>query len=374
MSASARLEGISALRGIAAMYVFLYHLPLLATPPVVFTGPLNYVIMNGGSGVSLFFIISAYTLALSMDRRSAEPRPVFRFYIRRLFRIAPLFWCVLVGESLYLNAHGGAPRAGEIAANSLFLFNFVPGWSYGIVPASWTIGVEMFFYALFPLFFRWGQSLASAVGLLLLSFVLAWAVDAPWIHSLFSSEAGAVAFITTSLPHQLPFFMIGLVCYRLARCCQSQTTISNLKPLGMLFLCASAFGFMSLYEGKLVGFIEPSHWWGLGYGSLALGCLFLPLAWIVNRATRFLGEISYSFYLLHPLVLREVKDAFPSIHALHLSPFLDLAACAAVALAVLVPIAWLSYTFIESPGIRFGDKCLRQWLGQPAAKLAVHAG
>ena len=74
-------------------------------------------------------------------------------------RIAPLFyfWLVLsiLRDAIFKGA-AGSHSAGEIGANALFLFNLYEPFQFGIVWASWTIGVEMLFYAVFPFVKRGG--------------------------------------------------------------------------------------------------------------------------------------------------------------------------------------------------------------------------
>src|SRR5207244_3532830 len=81
---------IDALRGLAAAAVLFTHLPAL------FDGlawRVDYVARLGAHGVQLFFMVSAITLASSWDARSeSELAPARAFYIRRFFRIAPMFW------------------------------------------------------------------------------------------------------------------------------------------------------------------------------------------------------------------------------------------------------------------------------------------
>lgn len=87
-----RLEAIDALRGLAALYILSYHLALLPQPNLTVPFWASRFVLSGGTGVTLFFIISAFCLCLSMQKRKEEPQLTMQFYLRRFFRIAPLFY------------------------------------------------------------------------------------------------------------------------------------------------------------------------------------------------------------------------------------------------------------------------------------------
>ena len=87
---------LDALRGIAALLVLSVHMSMLS------------VLLNGRGfsigayGVQLFYILSALTLFLSSSKRfSSEERPIFKFFIRRFFRIAPLFYLTVIVAFLF---------------------------------------------------------------------------------------------------------------------------------------------------------------------------------------------------------------------------------------------------------------------------------
>ena len=64
-----RLHFIDALRGLAALYVLLYHFVLIPQPNVYVHPAIRPLVLNGWSGVTLFFVISAFTLCFTLDQR-----------------------------------------------------------------------------------------------------------------------------------------------------------------------------------------------------------------------------------------------------------------------------------------------------------------
>src|SRR5437867_4319957 len=97
LSQKNRLDFVEALRGLAALYVVIFHLTQIPTPHLETPFWLTKIIGFGGSGVSLFFVVSAFTLTLSMRLHEQEAYATRRFYVRRVFRIVPLFyvWSIL---------------------------------------------------------------------------------------------------------------------------------------------------------------------------------------------------------------------------------------------------------------------------------------
>src|SRR4030043_652004 len=87
-----RLESIDALRGMAALYILLYHLALIPQPNLSVPRWASSFVLTGGTGVTIFFVVSAFCLCLSMRFRKQEPRLTVRFYLCRISRVSPLFY------------------------------------------------------------------------------------------------------------------------------------------------------------------------------------------------------------------------------------------------------------------------------------------
>lgn len=144
-----KLYHIDALRGIAALSILFYHMSgrmvsLFGQYPFQML-PDRFIGLNMAS-LPLFFVISAFTLYLSLDNKSGEKNRFIKFYIRRFFRIAPLFYLLLVFVVLDGIIQNRAPSWLEILSNFSFTFNLVPEYSGSLTIGGWTIGVEMLFY------------------------------------------------------------------------------------------------------------------------------------------------------------------------------------------------------------------------------------
>ena len=116
-----------------------------------------------------------------------------------------------------------------------------------------------------------------------------------------------------------------------------------------------------LIGGRTGGPLEWHYWQGLSYGSLLIGLALAPVGLLVNRATRFLGNISYSVYLGHcPAIYFLIsiyrKDLRP--------PYGEQCEVPGGSLAhrrSRFPLSYLCYRFIEVPGIRAGELAFR-WI------------
>lgn len=153
-----KLDWIDALRGIAALSIFIYH--IYGTTGVItnWAYPIRIVperfIDMTLAGIPLFFILSAFTLYLSLDNRASEKRKFSKFYLRRFFRIAPLFYLLLILVVLdSLITQKGISSWHNVLVNFTFTFNLVPQYSASLFSDGWTVGVEMLFYSVLPLIF-----------------------------------------------------------------------------------------------------------------------------------------------------------------------------------------------------------------------------
>jgi peptidoglycan/LPS O-acetylase OafA/YrhL len=148
---------VDSLRGIAVLGVLLVHTgQRVARLP----GSVAAVTEFGAYGVHLFFVASAFTLFSSLNQRSrSESRPTLNYFLRRLFRVAPLFWLAVL---FYVWWYGTGPQYWaphgiswpDVLATASFAHGWSPTWINSVVPGGWSIAVEMNFYLLVPFLFN----------------------------------------------------------------------------------------------------------------------------------------------------------------------------------------------------------------------------
>ena len=186
-----RIAALDAGRAIAVVGVVAVHLSF-QFPNLPHSVAL--IARMGQYGVQLFFVISAITIFMTLEadreRFCAARHITLRFYIKRFFRIAPLYY---VAIAIYGLISWGALRSGyerawvlgahspaDILLNVLFLHALSPSAINNVVPGGWSIGVEMLFYLLAPLIFfftlnRVRLAIAS-VSVLAVSAAVMWLV------------------------------------------------------------------------------------------------------------------------------------------------------------------------------------------------------
>lgn len=362
-----RLDFIEALRGWAALYVVVFHMVFLPNPQLLYPAWAVKFIAFGGSGVTLFFIVSAFTLTYAMRLREQEPHPVQRFYLRRIFRIAPLFYILIFVACLrYIFISHRPISLLEILLNLSFTFNFVPGYQPGLVWASWTIGVEMVFYLLFPLVYRFINSLPKAIGF----FVVTLLISNLYSYLLFEyATFKNISFIIErSFLHQFPIFALGMVVFYIFEKFIHHRTISRWWGVGLLIL--SGVGFVALVYGFLKFLIDPLYWEAIVYSLLVLALAIFPFGLFVNRLFLLWGKLSYSLYLNHPLLVLTLLPIYPIIYAWPLPVAIKLGISFLLVLVLLTAISSITYRFIEAPGMKLGSKLIKKYeiIPQPEAK------
>lgn len=297
----ARLDFPDALRGIAILLVILKHVGQWAPSGGVLATASDY----GQLGVQLFFIVSGFTLALSASKARASTGMDYRsFFIRRWFRIAPMYYLAIVGYLLIrlasglLHSHPQGVKGmdvytpSSVLANIFFVNGFCPSAQNNVVPGGWSIGAEFFFYACFPFFIRRsGFAQASAmVGIAGAIAILA--------HYLGRGDLDATNdsfWYFFPLVH-LPCFLAGILLFN------NIGTLGRPSTLPVLWTCALVGSATIAYlwplglNGNLLFLLVPS----LSIAPFALLLVLSSKSGFGNSSVlRAIGERSFSMYLNH---------------------------------------------------------------------------
>jgi len=351
-----RFAGIDGLRGYLAFGVFVHHSIItwiFLQTGVIDLPPSNFYSQLGQGSVALFFMITGF---LFWDRLLTHGRQHdwLAFAVSRLFRLYPLYLPLMLAVFISVFCLQGwelkdsvTQLIGQTLAWLVFDRPDVNQYHQTgmlISNVTWTLGYEVFFYLALPLaamlfIYRggWMQTVLCLIGIYALYQVVGWE------HSL--------------KKHFLAGFLGGIAAAYWIR--RPQWVAWSLSPLaGIIALLALAIAFTVFNRA-------------FNLGALLLLSLFFVIVASGNtlfgalrpRSIRWLGEISYSTYLLHGFVLWILLQRLPP--ALHLDArqawvFLPLLA---VCSCLLVIISSLTYQYIEKPGIDAGRKTLH-WLRQ----------
>lgn len=338
-----RAHGIDALRGIAASGVVFVHAIHINPIGVDFYW---YNVSYLALGVALFFVVSAFSMCLAYPN-GIDRSNLHKYALRRFFRIAPLFYVMLIAWwFLYLN-----PSASQLLKNITFTYGFWEETQVSLVPAGWSIGVESIFYLLFPIliYFR-----GIRISIIILIFAL---ITCYVLNTYYTSEE--LYFYWTNFFTNAPYFAFGIVGYALFQIAPSQyrNALGSLCLILGLSIIFAMFMYGPVLTAELstsapipVGFVFG---WGLGFFFLVLSQALHPIVFLVNPVTLFLGKISYALYLAHPLFIYHTKitvwAATLTDNALLVMPVVCV-----VTLGAMVPIAYLIHLLVESPFILLG--------------------
>ena len=372
MSGLAHYKYIDALRGFAFLGVLTVHasLQVPSLSGATFASA-------GAYGVQLFFLLSAVTLLRSVSLRTGKERfPLRNFFLRRFFRIAPLFWFGIV-LSLFLDGTGGrewAPHGvgvWHLLSTATFLHGWTPVTINSVVPGGWSIAVEMTFYLCLPFLARRVTSIWSALSLAFycvlaasalnrLSFALVTRLVPPDEQSLVGP------FVSFWFPAQLPVFLVGFLTYH---CLHSEavTRFLAVPRRAALLAIIAVYGLLGLSQ-VTSGIIPLRMLYAGAFSALILALAARPFTVAVNPATCHLGVLSFSCYITHFAVLKATAhfirgDAFASLPA-QVGPWCHFAAVWVAALVLTVAVSTLTYFFIEKPGIKLGNLLIRRHEGQ----------
>jgi len=381
-SETEHLAFIDALRGWAFLSVLLVHVQTIVVLPrrlAQLAGPANY-------GVQFFFVISALTLFMSYEsRRSRDSRPMAAFFVRRLCRIAPLFWLAV---PTYLGFLGTGPResapdgihAGQILSTLLFVHGWYPTAINSVVPGGWSIAVEMTFYLILPFCFSSIRTLGRSVAACLVVFGVSIVISVSAKHLLAGlfPENLLGRFTYYWFPRQVAVFFLGFLLFFLikrfrgaddAGSLSHERLIRHLPEISVLLLFA-----MSLVSERLP---LAYFWFSAVFVLLALGLSFRPVWWLVNPVTRYIGKVSFSAYITHFMVIesvgRRVVNAFGNTEGGGKHPVVTFAITYVVCCIATVLASSVTYFMIEVPGQNVGRSVIRL-LGYGSAPPLVPSG
>lgn len=353
------LPGIHGLRAVAALSVLIFHqAPALGALTIPwFAKPIT---MYGGLGVPLFFTLSAFSLAHSTYHRMGHDGWVREYGLRRFFRIAPLFYAMMIFFLLHdYIKWGKSYSVFEIIMNIVFLFGLVPGKHIALVWAGWTVGVEMLFYALFPVILSVVRGVKSAAGFLLFSCIAGICV----VQELDGISRIDRSYLYENLCTALPSFAAGLAAYYGLRELRGTGFTQARIAASTGIAVAICIGISITLGFKLEGLwrVDVFTWaWAVAFSATTLWQTLAPSRVLSLRFFQYVGERSYSVYLVHAPIVFYLKPAYEEIYRLVPVGPLAYLSCVALGIGSVLLVASLTYALIEAPGVSIGAGLIRR--------------
>jgi peptidoglycan/LPS O-acetylase OafA/YrhL len=338
-----QIHSLTAVRGLAAWWVVLFHFDAYLRPylPVwIFD-----FVSRGYLAVDLFFCLSGFVIFFNYGGLNfASVREIRTFYLKRFAKIYPLHLftiCLYVSLlGVLLLTHRSIPEdrfSGESLLQNLLLvqdWNFASDLTWNV--PSWSISAEFAAYLLFPALVVLvrlvaGRLAASLVAITLLLGLLNFF----YVSKGFQIGAAIPVLGVVRCAVQ---FGIGMILAQL----YLMRSFANRLARPFLFALAVLFFLLGLW--KLESVMIPLAWAALVF-AVALGDLksgFLNWSWLI-----FVGEISYSTYMIHYFVRDIFKMAL--VKGGEVTPLQDVLLAFLVILAVSVPL----YLLIERPAQKY---------------------
>jgi len=342
---------VDALRGIAALWVVLFHAPLEGHLTLL-TNLLPHwfvaVVFNWGSlGVAIFFVLSGFVIAHSLREAKIDLAYFRRFSLRRFARLTPPYYVSIVitlGFALlssYVKGEAFAPGKTPLSSERLFahLFYLQDIFRLGhINDVYWTLCLEIQFYLVFCallglaqwLNYSWNLRFSRAV-----VFVPAAVLAALFPMGVFEDNGRAFIFLPLWYG-----FLLGVFAYWSWR--------DKLKPMYFYFYSA-----LLLTAGvlKSAGFVLACVIAAILL--LEVGRANCIQVWLKWRWLQFLGQISYSLYLTHVPILGAAF--FIGYKLLHRNALIE-AFCLLIGILICVGFAAITWQLIEKPSINLSQK------------------
>ncbi|TDN90556.1 acyltransferase [Microbacterium sp. BK668] len=319
-------------------------------------------LIRESTGVTIFFFLSGY-LITTLLRREYDARDrvsVADFYLRRVFRIFPPLYVVLICAVVLSLANAIPNEMTPLGVFASFSFwaNYYIIWEGrdglpGGMNALWSLAVEEHFYLVFPLLYialrrwvptRWVQ--AVILGGLCVAIMV-------WRTYLFSSGA-SYDRIYLATDTRADAILWGSVFAVVLNPVYGEVQAPRRKWLLTPVLLAGA--------GVVYAVSRWPNEWGMTIGytvqSVALAAVFIPVILIPGsvvgrvlnwRAVAWVGIVSYSIYLLHRpvLILTETYIGQPELVA------------ATVGVAATVLASWAMLVYVERPFARLRQRVNR---------------
>ena len=366
------IASLDGLRALAALSVFIVHFQQFTNIGGVL-GPfdLERWMVNGNTGVALFFALSGFLLSIPFWQANQEHNlpNIKHYFLKRAIRIIPLFYFCFILLMALKGFKGAEVNFNNILSHLFFLHNLKDDQVMSLNPPFWSLAVEMQFYILLPLFFVSIKKLNRKSGTLVFIVLVPviyifywllmnwlgewndWPIRIPliWPFGIELISVNGAALKYSTMAH-LPHFLIGVVAASLFLTYRDS---GKQKPI----LCEALFWLASVSVAVILS-TPLDELFQLNFGRynfplvpLLLGVILVtaPNSVFAKRLLdlsilRWVGIISYGVYLFHYPLLKATKMAF-DLAGFSVTNNVVLYGLSSMILTLL--LAHLSYTYFD---------------------------
>lgn len=351
---SIHFPGLNNLRFIAAMGVLIFHIELKKQLLGFKFYYMHQLINLGDVSVTLFFVLSGFliTYLLLAERKQTGTVAVKKFYTRRILRIWPLYYLILIlgffvlpNISIFQIPTSGLINTGDtIQLSIFFLFfaniGFIMYGNVAYIDQTWSVAVEEQFYLVWPFIIKLFKRILPALIFIILLFGLLRIV---FTHLFYKAETYQCFYWFFKYTRIDTMAIGGLFAYSLFNGYEKITTLLYNKYLQLLVIFLLI---LLLVKGYTLPYVHQQVY-AILFGIVIINAaanqkslLYLKV-WGLN----YLGKISYGVYMYHNIMV--VLALKVCAHYFSTSSALFLVTSYLVAILLTLFISHLSYCYFE---------------------------
>jgi len=350
MDKAIHLPGLNGIRAIAAIAVVISHTTLaLGSFGLVATifgsggqgGPKGLLLAAGG--VSMFFALSGFliTYLLSLEKEKTREINIRNFYLRRIFRIWPLYYLFIASCLLTYTAFNIQYDAGPLPFYIFLLANvpLIIGQTMPFMTHLWSIGVEEQFYLFWPWLARVTTDKLLKLTIVMIVCLYVLKLMFYVLFRKFGIETPYTAINVTRFHIMLIGAAGALLYYKNSSYLKYATNIYTQMACWTLMglLVINRFNISSLVDNEIIALVTVA----IILAQINRTNMIIDLD---RGAMDFLGKISYGIYVIHPLVIFVLAQNLPTFHESTLANYLFVYAAV---MALTIGLSYLSYRFYE---------------------------
>lgn len=356
-SKRSRTPELDGLRGLAILFVLLYHYVSLVPGKMPL---LQGIFAMCWSGVDLFFVLSGFLIGGILLDVKESPNYFKTFYVRRVFRIMPLYY-IWIGIYFVIAVFvGNLETWRSVPIYVLFLQNSTKINHADLGTAwlghLWSLSVEEQFYLIIPLAIRFLER--RRLVLLLCLAVVTAPLARVLFHQHLTTHPAAQYILTICRADALAMGVLLAVVWKnelwKAKIYRCQRLMS-----GVVLLLLGAVVYLSIWQPSQYS-LTMAAWGFSALDALFVGLLAIALvvpggAWAKVCRWSFLaemGRISYCLYVIHQVVNMACHKIL--LHAVPRADSLRTAGVTTLAVLLAYGLATLSWKFFEHPLMRRG--------------------
>jgi exopolysaccharide production protein ExoZ len=362
---SKRVLAMEGLRGLAIVLVFLCHYKIVVLDRLSLrfdSIPFRTIEQIGGTGVDLFFLLSGILIYRAALRRGLH---LGTFLARRVRRIYPTF---LVAFAIYFVAsvllHQGPRRVpgtvGEAVSYIAFNLLLLPGLAdiRPLIPAAWSLSYEFCFYISIPVIVlvlrmsSWSRLQRCLLWSSILTLHMTYVLALPQTLPIYRYQNNNFL--------RFGMFLAGMLVYEILNGVRSARwlTIERQRWLSVLGFtsgvayCCFVYRTVNVANPPITHFAVQAALVFATYSSLALATLGEEGVWkklFSSAWLRYTGNISYSLYLIHGIVLNMFIAVLLHVPAVRFHPTISAFVLLPMCFAVTFAVSTLLFLAVEKP-------------------------